>query len=60
MVVMVSGASGLLGRAIAGSYLAEGHVWTAPGCQALTTVIAAVVEAAMCSACECGSHGRWP
>jgi hypothetical protein len=37
----------------------EGHVWTAPGCQGFVHV-AALVGAAMCSAYQCGSQGRWP
>jgi hypothetical protein len=36
-----------------------GHVWTAPGCQGIDHV-AALVGAAMCSAYQCGSQGRWP
>jgi hypothetical protein len=38
---------------------ALGHVWTAPGCQGIDHV-AALVGAAMCSAYQCGSQGRWP
>ena len=37
----------------------KGHVWTAPGCQGIDHV-AALVGAAMCSAYQCGSQGRWP
>ena len=38
---------------------AQGHLWTAPGCQGIEYV-AALVGAAICSAYVCGSHGRWP
>src|SRR5262249_32850777 len=37
----------------------SGHVWTAPGWQEESHV-ASLVGAAMCSACERGSHDRWP
>ena len=36
------------------------HVWTAPSWQELSSRFAALVGAAMCSACRCGSHDRWP
>jgi transposase InsO family protein len=36
------------------------HVWTAPSWQGLSSRFAALVGAAMCSACRCGSHDRWP
>ena len=44
---------------VAPATAALGHVWTAPGCQGIDHV-AALVGAAMCSAYQCGSQGRWP
>src|SRR5262249_11067869 len=39
---------------------AKGHVWTAPGWQELSSRCSTLVGAAMCSACSCGTHDRWP
>jgi hypothetical protein len=36
------------------------HVWTAPSWQGLSSRFAALVGAPMCSACVCGTRGRWP
>src|SRR5262249_6076018 len=36
------------------------HVWTAPSWQGFFLHARRLVGAAMCSACLCGSHDRWP